>query len=220
MHRLTMGAAFAVALLASAAADAQVAGGVYGADNSRIQRPRQQVKPPEPIARKTFDGAVARLFAAGDSNRDGTITLAEVKGVIDAHKTRIVAERFAAIDRDRDEAISMAEFAAWQRGLGSAVLDEEAGAGRPLSELVAEEVRVALNDDYEGRVLARVIVPLNSVALASANTDYDAGTSLAELLAFEGKEFDKLDRNKDGWLTADETRDVLRPELAGGPPPG
>lgn len=220
--RALLTAGLTLALLVPAAASAQTmpdgggqGGPPGGGPPPGMQRP-PRIKPPEPIARKDFDRAVEKLFRAGDADRDGQVTRGEVAGMIEARKTRVVAERFAAIDADRNQAISMAEFAAWQGQLGSAVLDEGASAGRPLGELVAEEVRVEFKDDMEGQALSRLIEPLNAVMLATANTDYDGGVSLAELLAYQGRKFDAADTNKDGWLTMDEIQ-KLAPGGPGGP---
>jgi hypothetical protein len=223
--RTKLAAALTAALLFPASAGAQQ--GPPGGDEPRdytggpppMERQRRY-QAPEPIARKDFDRAVEKLFRAGDTNRDGQITLAELNAAIDARKARIVAERFAAIDRDRNQSISMAEFTAWQNALGAAALDEGVSGGQPLGELVAEEVRIGFGDDGEGDMLGRMIDPLNSVVLVNANTDYDGGASLAELLAYEGRKFDALDANRDGWLTSDETQKLMPPEGApGGPPP-
>jgi hypothetical protein len=209
--RATLIAGLTLALLGTAAAHAQGMPAA-GMEESKIQR-TPRLKGPEPLARKDFDRGVEKLFRAGDSDGNGTITLAELGATIEARKAQMVSQRFAAIDSDRNQAISMAEFSAWQRTIGSAVLDDGASGGRPLGELVAEEVRVAYPDNEEGETLSRVVEPLNAVLLVGANTDYDGGVSLAELLAHEGKRFDQLDGNKDGWLTLDES------EKPAGPPP-
>jgi hypothetical protein len=59
-----------------------------------------------------------------------------------------------------------------------------------------------------GQVAGRLIEPLNATMLAAANTNYDAGASLAEILAYQGKRFEAADRNTDGWVTEDEQRQV------------
>ena len=59
-----------------------------------------------------------------------------------------------------------------------------------------------------GQVLARLVAPLNATLLAAANANYDAGASLAEVLAYEGKRFEAADANTDGWVTDDELRPV------------
>jgi len=194
--------ALALALPAAPAAAQQV---WTGPEASRIDPKPPRDKSRDPIARAEFDRAVTRLFAGGDRDRDGTITLAELNAAIDASKAEVVARRFAAVDSDRNQAISYAEFVAWQNSLGSAVLDEGTSGGRPLNELVAEELRVDFGDGAEARTLGHLIEPLNSVVLANANTDYDGGVSEAELVAYEGRLFERADGNKDGWITPDES---------------
>ena len=55
------------------------------------------------------------------------------------------------------------------------------------------------------------VEPLNATMLAAANADYDAGASLAEIAAYEGKRFEAADLNKDGWVTEDEQRQGVQP---------
>jgi hypothetical protein len=189
-----------------------------GPDESRIERQPRQAKPPEPLARKAYDRAVEKLFRLGDADHDGLVTLPEFTATIDARKTRAIAARFAEIDADRNQQVSFAEFSAWQRRMGSAALSDGATAAAGTEGLVAEDIALDAGDGREDQDIARVLVPLNAVLLANANSDYDSGTSLAELLAYEGKRFDTLDVNKDGWLTVDEMRS-LRPGEGGSPPP-
>ena len=55
-------------------------------------------------------------------------------------------------------------------------------------------------------VLARLVVPLNATMLVSANADHDGGATLAEVAAYEGKRFEDVDSNDDGWVTEEELR--------------
>jgi len=68
-----------------------------------------------------------------------------------------------------------------------------------VAEIVIPESRSAT-----GRAIARLVEPLGSTVITAANTDYDAGTSLAELIAYEGKRFEAADTNHDGRITVDE----------------
>ena len=158
-------------------------------------------RPPQPLAREKYDEAVGRLFAAADSNKDGTITLAEFQAIISARREQAISERFAAIDTDRNKSVSYAEFAQWQRSLGSTVLAE---GGGPSDGIVAEQIRIEPGRSRDSRLIARLVEPLSSTLLAAANTNYDAGVSLAELVAYEGKKFEAADTNHDGWLAVDE----------------
>ena len=91
-------------------------------------------RPGEALRRDRFDEAVEKMFASADSDRDGTLTLDELRAVIEARKVAAIRDRFADIDADRDRSLSFAEFDRWQRGLGSVVLsDAGAAAARPIS---------------------------------------------------------------------------------------
>ena len=157
---------------------------------------------PQPIARTKYEAALASLFAAADTNRDGTVTVAEFQAIISARKEQAIQERFTAIDTNHDKSISYAEFSAWQRSLGALALSDADAGGD--TGIVAEEIRVRPGRSRESEVIADLIEPLRSTVIVAANTNYDAGMSLAELTAYEDKRFDALDTNHDGWLTEDE----------------
>jgi hypothetical protein len=90
-------------------------------------------------------------------------------------------------------------------------------------------VEAVMPDVGEDRALARLIEPLSGTVIARANTNYDAGVSLEELLAYEGKLFDTADTDHDGYLSMEELRpkgkdgERMRgpggPGPMGGPPP-
>jgi len=199
-------------------------GNVYtSGDFDKLDRGGPKARPVVGAAleRAKFDAAVAKMFAAVDTNRDGTITVAEFQALIAARKEQAIAERFAAIDTNRDKSLSYAEFSQWQHGLGALALsDADAGGGG----MVAEEIRYQPGRGREDQMIADVIEPLKTTVIAAANTNYDAGASLAELTAYEGKRFDALDTNHDGWVTEDEFQAGRRgrpggPGDTGGPGP-
>ncbi len=159
--------------------------------------------PGEAVRRDKFDETIAKMFASTDTDRDGTLTLAELRAVIEARRESAIRGRFQSIDADRNQSVSFAEFNQWQRGLGSAVLSDEAAAAAS-NTLVAEDVRPAPERGPGAFVLARLVAPLNATMLVAANTDNDAGASLAEIAAYEGARFDAADSNKDGWVTDEE----------------
>jgi Ca2+-binding EF-hand superfamily protein len=174
-----------------------------GFDHLTDGEPRR--RPGEALRRDRFDEAVEEMFASSDSDRDGLVTLAELRAVIEARKVAAIRARFAGIDADRDQSLSYAEFDRWQRGLGSAVLSD--GAAAAASEAtVSEDIGPEPMRGPGGQVLARLVTPLNATMLAAANTNYDAGASLAEIAAYEGKRFEAADANADGWVTDDELR--------------
>ncbi|MEO6152491.1 MAG: hypothetical protein ABIT09_07865 [Croceibacterium sp.] len=197
----------ALALVTSAASQAQGAEGVYASDQFDALRAKSKVEPRgrQPIERKKYDAAVAKLFDITDTNRDGTVTLTEVQAIIAGRAEQAIQARFSAIDANRDKTLTYAEFSAWQRALGSAALsDESAGAG---AGIVAPEIRAAYGRGTESELIADLVQPLSSTVVVAANTNYDAGMSLSELLAYEGKRFDDRDANHDGWLNDSEARE-------------
>jgi len=209
--------AAALAVLAPAAAWAQETGqdgqagmGVPADGFEHLTRGEPRRAAGEALRRSKFDDAVAEMAASADSDRDGTVTLVELRGVIGARKDAAIRDRFAAVDANRDKSLSYAEFDQWQRGLGSVALSDE-GAAVASAALVSEDIRPEPIRGPGGKVVARLVEPLNATMLAAANTNYDAGASLAEILAHEGKRFDAADANKDGWVTEDEQRQAAQP---------
>lgn len=168
-----------------------------------------QPKPLPPIKRTALDEPVERMFRAADGNHDGTVTLAELEAVIAARREAIIRARFERIDTDHDGHVTIAEFMAWQKGLGSVAAGEDrtvADRGGPVPETIAPELGTKMQD----RVLALLIEPLSAMTIVDANTNYDGGISLDELLAFERKRFDDADFDHDGTLSADEVQEMMR----------
>jgi len=181
------------------------------------QRPREA----KPVKRSELDEAVTAMFRSADSNRDGMVTLEEVRAIFQARRDAIIRERFTRIDSDGSGAIEQAEFLAWQGRMGTVASVEGAGApGR--DGPVEEALRPELGDDMEDRMLARLIEPLSATTLVAANTNYDGGVSLEEWLAYQRKRFDGADADSDGKLTMDEMRSLMpesgRPEGPGAGP--
>ncbi|MEK7343264.1 MAG: EF-hand domain-containing protein [Pseudomonadota bacterium] len=177
--------------------------------------------PPKPLSRDRFDKAVTAMFRDADVSRDGMVTIEELRGIVEARRDAIIRARFAKIDSNNDRAISQEEFFGWQRQMGSLAASDKGGLVEREGP-VAEVVRPELGDDPQDRAIAALVEPLSVTLLTQANGNYDAGVSLAELIANEGKRFEAADANHDGWLTMEEMRATMpkrgpRPESA---PPG
>jgi Ca2+-binding EF-hand superfamily protein len=175
--------------------------------NTDIRPPRKQDRP-RAVARDGIDKTVGRMFDSADANNDGIVTLAEFNANVDARKDQIIAQRFARIDTDHNQQLSIAEFAAWQRSIGSVALSDRLDT--PQTGQVAENlpIQYGRNDDVD--FMSLVIEPLNATMIVAANADYDTGTTLAELLAYEHGLFDKADLNHDGFITWDEIEAIRK----------
>ncbi|MFT3965463.1 MAG: EF-hand domain-containing protein [Sphingobium sp.] len=170
----------------------------------------------KPIKREKLDKPVQAMFAAADTDRDGLVTLDELKAVLVERRDAIIRARFDRIDANRDRVIDQKEFVAWQTGLGSVAASDDQAAG-DRGGPVAETLAPVLDDNAEGRMLAHIIEPLSATLIANANSNYDRGLSLDELLAHERKRFDDADTDKDGYLTAEEMRALMPRRAARGP---
>ena len=207
MRRLGAGVLGALALLAAQPATAQDQGGGRSAgSDSHIQPGNTLIT--RPVSRARFDASAAKLFREGDTNRDGTITLAEFNTIIAARKDEVIAERFGQVDSNHDKSISSTEFAAWQHGLGSAALIEESSSA--LTGMVAEQLGYPAGRSDAELDMAQMIAPITATALVEANIDYDSGVTLAEFTAWEGQRFEGADTNHDSWVEIDELRLYLQ----------
>lgn len=209
-----LGAALALLPIAPASGqdngqDGQAGMGQPAEGFEHLTRGERRASPGEAVRRDRFDEVVTRMVASADTDRDGLVTLAELRATIGARKDAAIRERFAGIDADRDRSLSYAEFEQWQHGLGSATLSAEAAAAASTAR-VAEDIPPDPIRGPGGLVVARLVEPLNATMLTAANVNYDAGASLAEILAYEGKRFDAADANADGWVTEDEQRQAAR----------
>lgn len=166
----------------------------------------------KPIKRANYDKAVTAMFQIADLNHDGAVALDEFRASINARRESVFRERFARIDINKDNVVSVGEFIAWQMSLGSMPADdddERARDGR-VSEMITPRL-----EGQSDRRLVSVIEPLSAVVITNANSNYDGNTTLAELLAYEGKRFDALDSDGDGEISELEMRDIDRKDGRG-----
>ncbi|WP_353739233.1 EF-hand domain-containing protein [Sphingomonas sp. NIBR02145] len=167
----------------------------------------------KPVKREKLDKVVTEMFRTADKNGDGLVTFEELKTVIEARRDARIKARFERIDTDHNGSLSAAEFFAWQHDMGSVASAEHqpvAEIGGPVSESIMPDL------DEDDMALRRLVEPLNAMVIVNANTNYDNGVSLDELLAYERKKFDAADADHDGALTMEELRS-LEPRDRDGP---
>lgn len=212
-------------LCQSGTAFAQMGGGMGGPggggdapESAPAESKPRQPRSLQPVKRSQFDKIVKGMFDEADTNNDGIVTLAELRALIESRRTAIIAARFARIDTDRNGSISKDEFMAWQRQMGSYAA-QEAGSTGDRNGPVPEVIMPDRGKNGDDEMIAGMIEPLSSSVIAKANTNYDAGMSLAELLAYEGKIFDAADTDRDGYLTVQEMRPKGGPGGPTMPPP-
>lgn len=180
----------------------------------------------KPLKREKLDKVATAMFRSADTDRDGIVTLDEIRAIFGARRDTLIRARFEKVDANHDSNISLAEFLAWQQQMGSAALSEDqpvAARSGPVGEAIHPDL-----DDGDSPFLAMLIEPLSTMTITNANTNYDAGMSLEELLAYEHKRFDAADLNSDGELSMEEAREMTRrgegqgfggPRGPGGPGP-
>lgn len=162
----------------------------------------------KPISRDKMDKPVTEMFQEADLDKDGYVTLDELNAVIDRKRDAIIHQRFEKIDTNHNKVIDEQEFTAWQAAMGSAAASDEDARGGDL-EMVPETLSPRLGNSAQDMALRQIIAPLSATVLVDANTNYDKGVSLTELLAYEHRRFDKADTNKDGELSEEELRSLM-----------
>lgn len=180
-------------------------GGMRGGMGSPGGMGQRSFRDMKPIARDKMDKPVEEMFRAADTDKDGTVTFDELKAVLDGRRDAIIRQRFKTVDANGDKMIDEKEFVAWQNGMGTVALSDTDSRGS-FAGVVTDSLPPSLGKDEEDRALRWIIEPLSVNVLVSANTNYDKGMTLAELLAYEHKRFDGADTDKDGKLSAEEMR--------------
>lgn len=156
----------------------------------------------DPIKRSKFDKVVTAMFGEADANRDGAVMLDELQALIAAKRESLIRTRFQHVDRDKNGGIDFAEFSAWQTEMGSVALSEEAAGGR--TSRILSVIQPTLDKDDRG--LAQLIEPLGATVILEADANSNGALSLDELIAYEGKRFDAVDKDHDGEISPAELR--------------
>lgn len=161
--------------------------------------PGRPPKPPKPLELDTLLEAVGDQHRAADVDRDGNLTLTEVREQIRDHATRAVRRRFGEIDADRSGAIDFAEFADWKGRMGSLVLSDVAAASIR-TDLVPETLPLELGTGENAMILRMLLEPVGATLIVQADANADGRVDAGELQQHQRGKFDRLDANRDGAL--------------------
>ncbi len=184
---------------------------------------------PAPMSRVDLEAKLKAQFAEQDANKDGFVTREEVAAQREARVKAALGRMFDAMDGNKDGSISRAEFDAHHASMrmdmppmpggpdAPAVLMMHGGDGRQVETImiprsgadgakvpapsIAGGPRVIVQTRVMGGPLGGMITE-RSFATADANTD--AKLTEAEVSAAALAQFDRLDTNKDGVLSAAE----------------
>jgi len=184
---------------------------------------------PAPMSRVDLEAKLKAQFAEQDANKDGFVTREEVAAQREARVKAAMGRMFDAMDGNKDGSISRAEFDAHHASMrmdmppmpggpdAPAVLMMHGGDGRQVETImiprsgadgakvpapsIAGGPRVIVQTRVMGGPLGGMITE-RSFATADANTD--AKLTEAEVSAAALAQFDRLDTDKDGVLSAAE----------------
>ncbi len=123
------------------------------------------------------------MFRAADANGDGTVDHRTncTRGARPTGVPTLIRERFKAVDGNGDKVIDEREFIAWQESLGS-LASSDANAGGVDLGLVPDTLSPTLGKGAEDNALRLALEPLGATVLINANSNYDQGMTLPELL--------------------------------------
>lgn len=180
MNRITFatGAAIALTVLVGGAALAQT--------TDRTARSlRADADGDGRVSRAEFVAARINRLTAIDADRDGSVSAEERRSGIDTRRNQRVSARFETLDKDGDGSLSREEFMTHHEGRGRGP-----GAGR-----AGRDVGYGMGPRESGR--------------AGGLSDRSAlrgPISIAEVSDRLTTQFDRMDANRDGYLTTDEVR--------------
>jgi Ca2+-binding EF-hand superfamily protein len=181
--------------------------------------PGRPPRPPKPLAVKALLEVVDDQHRTADVDRDGFLTLAEVRGQIGAAAALAVRRRFDAVDRDGSGSIDLAEFTGWQSAMGGRALSDRAATGMR-EEMVPETLPFDPGSGENAIILRMLIEPVGATTIANADANYDGRVDRAELQAYQRRKFDRFDANRDGALDFTELPRPAPGDLPGEPMPG
>lgn len=169
----------------AAAVLAVLTAGVALAQQAPTRSPRGDANGDGRISRAEFiEGRVARLTAV-DANRDGSVSAEERQSGVDTRRNQRASARFEALDKNGDGSVSRDEFIAGrERSAARADGGRRHGMGRPAHRRGAD-----------------------AAAARGPVTIAQVQTRLAT-------RFDRIDTNRDGFLTAEE-RTAARQAMRG-----
>lgn len=150
-----------------------------------------EMNPGKTILRGDVEAKVKERFAKVDTNRDGAVTVDELRAMRTHKRAESLDDHFKRLDTDGNGSISRAEFDAGHQGMGH----EKHGSGHG-------------DDAHRGGRHGMV----GMMMFRQADADKDGKVTLAEATAGALRLFDSADANRDGSVTPEE-RHAFRAQM-------
>ncbi|MEO9458447.1 MAG: hypothetical protein ABJE63_07035 [Lentilitoribacter sp.] len=138
---------------------------------------------------------IERMLEKLDTNKDGGITLEEVK----AHQGTI----FASVDANSDNSLTQEEFDMIKEMRKA---ERETAREAKKAENGEQTTETAQSDDKDGKKRKGKRGEMRGMGFERLDADNSGAVSLEEFTAHSDKMFDRMDRNDDGVINTDDVK--------------
>lgn len=154
------------------------------------------------MTKADVEAKINERFAAVDANKDGAITMEEVKAAREAKRAARMDSHFKTMDADGDGAVSRGEFDA-----AHAARHEKMKMARADSD--REGHRKMYRGGHHG-----MRMKMGGMMFERADANKDGKVTLAEAKTAAMTHFDKVDADKNGTVTSQERMDYWKARKA------
>lgn len=161
------------------------------------------------MTRAQMEAMVKQRFAEVDANKDGVVTMDEVKARTEARRMARMDAHFKAMDGNSDDSISRDEFFAGHKaGAGAMAMHDDDD-----DDADDADSPQPMGGHGHGHGMKGAGMKMADRLFDTADTNNDGKITLAEATKNALARFDKMDSNKNGTVTAGERMDYIRARM-------